>query len=213
MNITEVRPIHAGQFLFVRIETDAGIHGVGEAGSWGQIEAAKAAIAGLDPKDPTSSPTPVPDYSAFFKSPGYEFRQEEGVRAIDRSASARGQLMSGGTLRELARYGQGLASSEFGNYANRLASLAGVPPTGGNVSGAAAGAVAGSAAGIAQTTLAGGTARASGIAAQGNIIGQGINQAGSALQGFGAGQGWWGGLDPSTGITWNTGRQGGGSFF
>ena len=44
MNITKVTPIHAGQFLFVRIETDAGIHGVGEAGSWGQIEAAKAAI-------------------------------------------------------------------------------------------------------------------------------------------------------------------------
>ncbi|MCH8077502.1 MAG: galactonate dehydratase [SAR324 cluster bacterium] len=44
MKITKVTPIHAGQFLFVRIETDAGIHGVGEAGSWGQIEAAKAAI-------------------------------------------------------------------------------------------------------------------------------------------------------------------------
>lgn len=25
--------------------------------------------------------------------------------------------------------------------------------------------------------------------------------------GYGAGQGWWGGLDPNTGITWNTGRQ------
>ena len=45
MRITKVTPIHAGQFLFVRIETDAGIHGVGEGGSWGQIEAAKAAIA------------------------------------------------------------------------------------------------------------------------------------------------------------------------
>ncbi|MDH4247535.1 MAG: galactonate dehydratase [Deltaproteobacteria bacterium] len=45
MKITQVTPIHAGQFLFVRIETDAGIHGVGEGGSWGQIEAAKAAVA------------------------------------------------------------------------------------------------------------------------------------------------------------------------
>ncbi len=45
MKITRVTPIHAGQFLFVRIDTDAGIHGVGEGGSWGQIEAAAAAIA------------------------------------------------------------------------------------------------------------------------------------------------------------------------
>ena len=44
MKITRVTPIHAGQFLFVRIETDAGIHGIGEGGSWGQIEAAAAAI-------------------------------------------------------------------------------------------------------------------------------------------------------------------------
>ncbi len=56
MKITKVTPIHAGQFLFVKIETDAGIHGVGEGGSWGQIEAAHTAIAkfatyleGLDP--------------------------------------------------------------------------------------------------------------------------------------------------------------------
>lgn len=154
------------------------------------LEGIDAEIASLESQMDTSrSSGTVPDYSAFFKSPGYEFRQEEGIRAIDRSASARGQLMSGGTLRELARYGQGLASSEFGNYANRLASLAGLPPTGGSVSGAAAGAVAGSAAGIAGTTLAGGQARASGIAAQGNIASQGIQQAGSALQDWWSGSG------------------------
>ncbi|MBC8159345.1 MAG: mandelate racemase/muconate lactonizing enzyme family protein [Alphaproteobacteria bacterium] len=44
MKINRVTPIHAGQFLFVRIETDSGIHGIGEGGSWGQIEAAAAAI-------------------------------------------------------------------------------------------------------------------------------------------------------------------------
>ena len=44
MKITDIKPIRAGQFLFVRIETDAGIHGIGEGGSWGHIEAATAAI-------------------------------------------------------------------------------------------------------------------------------------------------------------------------
>jgi len=44
MKITRVEAIHAGQFLFVRIETDRGIHGVGEAGAWGHIEASKTAV-------------------------------------------------------------------------------------------------------------------------------------------------------------------------
>ena len=34
MKITKIESIHAGQFLFVRIHTDAGIHGVGEGGVW-----------------------------------------------------------------------------------------------------------------------------------------------------------------------------------
>lgn len=44
MKITKVTPIHAGQFMFVRIETDAGLHGVGEGGAWGQIEASVTAV-------------------------------------------------------------------------------------------------------------------------------------------------------------------------
>lgn len=56
MKITKVEAIHAGQFLFVRIETDAGIHGVGEAGAWGHIEASATAInkfaTYLEGKDP-----------------------------------------------------------------------------------------------------------------------------------------------------------------
>lgn len=31
---------------------------------------------------------------------------------------------------------------------------------------------------------------------------------GSAAYGLGAGEGWWGGFDPKTGITWNSGRKG-----
>ncbi len=44
MKITKIDSIHAGQFLFVRIHTDAGIHGVGEGGVWGHVEAAKVAV-------------------------------------------------------------------------------------------------------------------------------------------------------------------------
>jgi galactonate dehydratase len=44
MKITKVEPLHVGQFMFVRVETDAGISGVGEAGAWGHIEASGAAV-------------------------------------------------------------------------------------------------------------------------------------------------------------------------
>ena len=44
MKITKVEPLHVGQFMFVRIDTDEGIHGIGEAGAWGHIEASGTAI-------------------------------------------------------------------------------------------------------------------------------------------------------------------------
>lgn len=51
--------------------------------------------------------------------PGYQFRLQEGEEAINRAASARGGRMSGRTLEELQRHGQGLASQEFGQAAQR----------------------------------------------------------------------------------------------
>lgn len=50
----------------------------------------------------------------FEKDPGYEFRQEEGEKALTRGASARGMAMSTPGLKDLMRFNQGLASSEYG---------------------------------------------------------------------------------------------------
>jgi galactonate dehydratase len=44
MKITKVQPLLVDRFCFVRIETDAGITGLGESGAWGQLEASAAAI-------------------------------------------------------------------------------------------------------------------------------------------------------------------------
>jgi len=44
MKITKVEPLHVGQFMYARVETDEGIVGVGEAGAWGHIEASGTAI-------------------------------------------------------------------------------------------------------------------------------------------------------------------------
>lgn len=76
----------------------------------------------------------------FQHDPGYAFRMAEGQKALERSAAARGGLMSGGTLKAISSYGQDLASNEYQNAYNRfnadrdrrwnrLSSLAGVGQT------------------------------------------------------------------------------------
>ena len=78
--------------------------------------------------------------SDFKADPGYGFRMSEGLKTIDRSAAARGGLLSGATLKGVQRYGQDLASQEYQNAYNRytgdqatqrnaLASLTGFAPT------------------------------------------------------------------------------------
>jgi hypothetical protein len=43
----------------------------------------------------------------------------EGMKALERSAAARGLLQSGGTLKGIQQYGQNLASSEYENAFSR----------------------------------------------------------------------------------------------
>lgn len=47
--------------------------------------------------------------------PGYRVRMQEGIDALDASASARGRLLSGAQTRELTRYGQEQGSKEYAN--------------------------------------------------------------------------------------------------
>ena len=57
--------------------------------------------------------------------PGYQFQQQEGLNAIDRSGAARGMVNSGRTLKDLTRFGQGLADSSLQNQFNRLYAIGG----------------------------------------------------------------------------------------
>lgn len=59
-------------------------------------------------------------------SPVYRFRFDEGVRGVDASGSASGDLLSGAQKKRLAEFGQGLASQEYGNEFSRLMQLAGI---------------------------------------------------------------------------------------
>jgi len=55
----------------------------------------------------------------FQQDPGYAFRMSEGMKALDRTAAARGGLLSGGALRGATRFGQDMASQEYQNAFNR----------------------------------------------------------------------------------------------
>lgn len=86
--------------------------------------------------------------SQFQADPGYAFRLSEGQKALERSAAARGGLLSGATGKALTRYGQDMGSQEYMNAFNRyqserqarlgpLQSLAGVGQTSANTLGTA----------------------------------------------------------------------------
>lgn len=49
------------------------------------------------------------------KDPGYQFRMDQGIEALDKSAAARGRLLSGAQQKGLTDYAQNVASQEYAN--------------------------------------------------------------------------------------------------
>lgn len=120
----------------------------------------------------------------FQQDPGYAFRMSEGMKGLERSAAARGGLLSGGTLKGIQRYGQDLASQEYTNAFNRyqaernarlnpLQSLAGVGQTTSAQLGAAGTQMASN---VGEAIGAAGQARASGYIGGASALSQGLGQ-------------------------------------
>jgi hypothetical protein len=130
---------------------------------------------------------PLTDYTPFgmaqFQAdPGYGFRMSEGMKALERSAAARGGLLSGATLKGIQRFGQDLGSQEYTNAFNRyqteraarlqpLQSLAGVGQTTAQQIGEAGMRTAQN---IGETQMSGAAARASGYVGGANALTQGL---------------------------------------
>lgn len=121
----------------------------------------------------------------FQQDPGYAFRMSEGMKALERSAAARGGLLSGATLKGAQRYGQDLASQEFTNAFNRYQSQLGTrlgtlgSMYGGGQAGTSqlVGAAGQMGEGISNALMTGGQARASGYLGQANAFNQALGQA------------------------------------
>jgi len=124
------------------------------------------------------------DYEA---DPGYAFRLAEGNKALERSAAARGMVMSGQMFKGAQRFGQDLASQEYQNAFNRyqtnrsnqlnpLQSLMGAGQTSTNILTGEAGNLGRS---LGENELGAGNARASGYIGSANAYTNAINQMGN----------------------------------
>lgn len=112
----------------------------------------------------------------FRVSPDYEFALGEGMKALDRSAASRGNLLGGNQLREITKFGQGLATQNWGNYINRLSSGLQSTASLGQNAATGAGALAANQAGQIGNTMMGiGQAQASGYVGGANAINSGLN--------------------------------------
>lgn len=58
-------------------------------------------------------------YDELLNDPGFQFRLATGTQAINRDNAVKGMLKSGGTLKDLTAFSQGLASDEIQNAFNR----------------------------------------------------------------------------------------------
>ncbi|TXH43640.1 MAG: hypothetical protein E6Q97_33810 [Desulfurellales bacterium] len=129
-----------------------------------------ADLSGIPRVSPDGGLTPA---GGFNTTPGYQFRLGEGIKALDRSAAARGMVNSGAQMKAVQRYGEGLASDEWNNYVNNVARLAGYGSNATNTQTSANQALA---SGLSNSAIAGGQARVSGYANMGNIAGNAIGQ-------------------------------------
>ena len=120
----------------------------------------------------------------FQADPGYAFRMSEGMKALERSAAARGGLLSGSNLKNTQRFGQDLASQEYQNAFNRfqatrtgtlnpLQSLSGVAQSSANTLGTQAGQYGNA---MASNIIGAGNAQAAGQIGQANAIAGGVGQ-------------------------------------
>jgi len=110
----------------------------------------------------------------YTESPGYQFRLGEGIKARERGAAAKGNVLSGAQTRDLTKFGQDYATQDYDNWLRQwyqsltpYQSMAGQGQTTA-VQTAQMGQQTGY--GVAQNYLAAGRARASGYIDQANVM-------------------------------------------
>lgn len=133
---------------------------------------------------PEGAYTRAPGMEEVQMDPGYGFRLAEGQKALERSAAARGGLLSGSMLKGTQRFGQELASQEFQNAFARARqqradvtnALLGIGGYGPSLASSAAGSIGQTGSSLANLQMGAGQARASGYIGQSNALAQALGQ-------------------------------------
>jgi len=120
----------------------------------------------------TTAATPLDLTNILRSTPGYQFQVGEGTKAIERSAAARGGLLSGAAGKALTTYSQGVADQTYNNYLNSLMSVAGLGQNSANTTTSAGTSYANAAS---NNLLAAGNAKASGYINSANALTGGIS--------------------------------------
>jgi hypothetical protein len=126
---------------------------------------------GLDPAG--AKETQQQALADFETSPGYQFRMDEGSKALDRSAASRGLLRSGAQQKAITAFGQGIASEEYGNYMDNLLAVSGL---GGQAASSGNNTAANLTGNAADNIFRGGVARGSAYSAGANALASGISK-------------------------------------
>ena len=89
-----------------------------------QARQAAQAAAAADPNYGRLAQEYVPDKFSYtgedlYNDPSYQFRLDQGQKALDRQGAASGRFLSGSQLQASSNYNQAAASQEFGNAYNR----------------------------------------------------------------------------------------------
>ena len=123
----------------------------------------------------------------YEESEGYQYRLDEGNKAIERSAAAKGSSLSGATLKALTEYGQDYATNDYDNFLSRyynsltpLQSLAGVGQTSASQTASLGSSTASS---IADTTMTGASAVSNALLSEGTAEATGITNAANSITG------------------------------
>lgn len=157
----------------------------------------------------------------FQVDPGYQFRLDQGNKALQNMAAATGNLNSGRALKDAMNFSSGLASQEYGNAYNRynndyitgyntfntnqnniynkLAALAGM---GQSSASSLAGVSQNYGAQVGNNLAQGANASAAGTVGQANAWNQGIGSAANALgnYAYNRGSGYSGAFQPTAGV-------------
>lgn len=146
-------------------------------------------------------PFSAPTADQAAQTPGYQFTQQQGLKAVQNSAAARGLGTSGAALKGAASYATGLADSTYNDVFNRALStynsnygtaqsnfqtnyntaannfnrLNGLVSNGINAAATNGSIGAASTANIANTLTGGANAQAAGVIGAGNALSNGIN--------------------------------------